>query len=194
LIFPFFLDNGPTIPHSLSRLNTGETSASWMLTIFAVMSIILVNAYKGIVTTELTANSGYIQKYTRVNQTSGFLFVVSDEGFSTDFIKLHELRNFKSITSEYKYTDVNNHKICDCFPTDVHEIIPRLCNSYLCTLASYIRDRSGMCSASHTCQNVTNTFQSFNVPKPYYPTPNSRKERVVRWFEHQSLCIGNLRS
>jgi len=49
----------------------------------------------------------------------------------------------------------------------------KLCNSYLCTLESHIGDRTGMCSASHTCQNVTNTFQSFNVPKIYYPTPNS---------------------
>jgi len=153
------LENGPTIPHILSRLSTGETSINWMLCIWALMSIILVNAYKGIVTTELTANSGHIQKYTRMNETTGFLFLFT-EGTEMEFPEVAALLKHEvDANRQYNILHLKTFLTCSCY-SDVSEIIPKVCDPYftksLCATFQCIGEKNCKteCAAVDTCETV----------------------------------------
>jgi len=161
------LENGPIVPPVLAKLSHGLKSFNWMLSIWALMSVILVNAYKGIVTTELTASSPPLkQTYETINQTTGFTFVVPPEfwqeisdypdgdtkGYSRPFL-----------ISQYNVIDVSSLKGCLCYPEE-GEMVNKICNRP----KYYQYGRYGSCANVSSALNSLPFSAVKSSPTPQY--------------------------
>jgi len=69
-----------------------KQSTRRLLLIYALLTIVLVNAYKGIVTTSLTPIPPYTQKYWSVNEAENFVFYTSNK-FVSNFDQLGRARD-----------------------------------------------------------------------------------------------------
>jgi len=87
----------------------------------AVLLVVLVNAYKGIVTTELTAAARITQKHFNISEMENFIFYVAP----TVELKIVQLSNSLA-TYGTSITDVPSLLACKC-PSDVPELIPFIC-------------------------------------------------------------------
>jgi len=152
------LEISPNIPAILAKLERGFEAITRMLGLWALLSIILVNAYKGIVTTELTANSPETQKYTKINETDGFIFILPE----TALTKFSDRKNYFKVrilmNSYYDLLEVDNLKTCLCYP-DLEEIVPQICSRAPYT-ACFTR-----CAKQESCLEVNNKLKSTGLAR-----------------------------
>jgi len=147
------LENGPIVPSVLIKLSRGLGSINWMLSIWALMSIILVNAYKGIVTSELTSNPPLKEKFTRIDEIDGFILVVPGDFWAE--MSASSGGEILESSQHYNVIDISNLKTCLCYP-QVSEIINRIC-----------RRRNNTC-AEGTAKLSSLPFAVRKVPTPQF--------------------------
>jgi len=162
------------IPKILKKIPRAYRNAQFILGVWALLTLVLVNAYKGIVTSETTAYPTVTQKYTTVKQMDGFTFYATKT--LTHQLKVHLEKN-NTYVQKSNIVDVTNLKECLCHP-DVPELIPIICSYEPAKQPAQFGHVSpellkGLDSgAFHTCSRVREVLLSIGISVPINPDPS----------------------
>jgi len=152
----FGLDVGAELPTILKKKPRALQNANYILGLWIILLIVLVNAYKGIVTTELTAVSSVTSTHFNVTNMEGFTFFVSNEFF--DILQDIEIRktlfNFGT-----HVVDVPNLRGCLCNP-DIPESVPLICGRE----SIYCNPLYSQCEQD-TCEKINLKLKSIGMEK-----------------------------
>jgi len=179
----FGLDVGAELPNVLKKAPRALENANRILGLWILLLIVLVNAYKGIVTTELTAAAAVTTTHFNITKMDGFTYFVSAEFFQilqeTDIREA--LLNFGT-----RVADVPNLRACVCNP-DIPEAVPIICASSsfsYCSSQLYSR-----CPETDTCEEVNSKLESIGIQKmrptrsKSFCTYERGHEAIQAWFE-----------
>jgi len=112
------------ISPNFTKMISSVPRLTFILGLWTLLTVIIVNAYKGIVTSETTAPYPVTGKYKKLNEMEGFAFMAS-----LNFMhKFYDLKTDGRFLSAYKLAQVTNLRGCLCYP-DAPEIVPGLCRS-----------------------------------------------------------------
>jgi len=144
------LEISPNMHSRISKATHYFGQINFVLGIWALMSIILVNAYKGIVTTELTANAPVSQRYVKVNETENFIFLTRGRFFNEFPLYPYSIFVKYGDNAPYAATELTNMIPCMCH-SDKSAVIPTVCS--VNRAPSY----------ANSCENITATMTGLTI-------------------------------
>jgi len=194
------LEIGHSLPGLLKKIPGALQSAEFICSVWVVMMVILVNAYKGIVTTDLTAQIPVEQSYFRLSEMRGFTFLASKD-FLERIPEMH--KKYEMIGFEASLVHLTNLRACICF-ADIEKIVPLLCEAskyaYSGPRPPCSGGRYSKCSLKDSCDRVREKLDSLAValqtqPAPplcHFPDGNGHIQTQVRHFRESGTTLQNL--
>jgi len=174
----------PEVPKLLGSMTPAITL---VLGLWSLFTVVLVNAYKGIVTADLTSHAPISGNFTKLVETEGFTFYAGIYVFGRieNLIRSKTLSRFGT-----QVHAVPNLKGCLCYP-DVPAVIPLICQLGLPRRANW-----SYYSESDSCAKVSGILNSLNLtlekpPKPTFCAQN-HGDGIIRGLIHHYRQNGKL--
>jgi len=147
---------GLDIPKILKKFPTAYRWGRTVLGLWSLLTVILVNAYKGLVTTELTSHRPVSHAFFNISEMEGFTFYV-DSPFYAKFEPLLEKMGIATSYLGMRGVDVSNLKACLC-NLDIVEVIPKICVE-----EDYCQFFNIPCPANDTCDDIKSKLNALGM-------------------------------